>query len=287
MNALVSTFIASLRSPCTRASYGAAVDRMLTRLQAHVADPLRAPMADVAPWLQLWAVELARLSLATQRLHIAAANSFYAYLVRMGIRDTNPVQMVPRPRAPDWRDQKAPCHSEADAKKFYAAALETKDPTVRYRDRAMFGMMLSSGLRRAEVGGLRFADLLEGATKVRVMGKGAKRRTVQLEPGTHVALAAYLEASRRQLPQPPTDSVFLGAQGMAIKLSSISWRARDICARAGIAREATHTLRRSYATILASRGATVDQLMGALGHSSPAMSRRYIKNDETTLTLSL
>ena len=78
------------------------------------------------------------------------------------------------------------------------------------RDRAIAGLMLLSGLRSAEVLGLRVADVDIGRGWVRVTGKGDKERRVPLDPDVAGLIQSYLLAER---PETASRTLFVVAKG--------------------------------------------------------------------------
>ena len=74
------------------------------------------------------------------------------------------------------------------------------------RDTCLIELLYGSGLRAAEVCGLRLGDLEQDGRRLRIWGKGAKQRMVPVsEPGTE-ALATWLASGRPVLRDlaPPT-----------------------------------------------------------------------------------
>src|SRR2546429_635933 len=78
------------------------------------------------------------------------------------------------------------------------------------RDRAIAGLMLLSGLRSAEVLGLRVADIDIGRGWVRVTGKGDKERRVPVDPDVAGLIQSYLLAER---PETSSPALFVVAKG--------------------------------------------------------------------------
>jgi site-specific recombinase XerD len=79
-----------------------------------------------------------------------------------------------------------------------------------WRDRAIGGLMLLSGLRSAEVLGLRVADVDVARRWVRVSGKGGKERSVPIDTDVAGAIQTYLLAER---PETDSSSLFVVAKG--------------------------------------------------------------------------
>jgi len=87
---------------------------------------------------------------------------------------------------------------------------------LELRDRAMFELAYSSGLRAEEIVGLRLQDIDHDAEQVRVEGKGRKTRLVPVGEPALLAVALYLERARAALCSPASrggDALFLSRTG--------------------------------------------------------------------------
>ena len=121
------------------------------------------------------------------------------------------------------------------------------------RDRAIAGLMLLSGLRSAEVLGLRVADVDIGRGWVRVTGKGDKERRVPLDPDVAGLIQSYLLAGR---PETASRALFIVAKGphrgqplTAAGLRRVFRYHREI---SGVAAGHPHALRHSFVICTAS-----------------------------------
>src|SRR6266702_2439134 len=117
------------------------------------------------------------------------------------------------------------------------------------RDRAIAGLMLLSGLRSAEVLGLRVADVDIGGGWVRVTGKGDKERRVPLDPDVAGLIQSYLLAER---PETVSEALFVVAKGAhrgqpltAAGLRRVFRYHREI---SGVAAGHPHALRHTFGT---------------------------------------
>ena len=145
------------------------------------------------------------------------------------------------------------------------------------RDRAIAGLMLLSGLRSAEVLGLRAADVDIGRGWVRVMGKGDKERRVPLDPDVAGLIQSYLLAER---PETPSRALFIVAKGpnrgqplTAAGLRRVFRYHREI---SGVAAGHPHALRHSFGTALAEAGVDLPVLQALMGHDHVDSSAAYI-----------
>ncbi len=145
------------------------------------------------------------------------------------------------------------------------------------RDRAIAGLMLFSGLRSAEVLGLRVADVDIGGGWVRVTGKGDKERRVPLDPDVAGLIQSYLLAGR---PESTPDALFIVAKGptrgqplTAAGLRRIFRYHREI---SGVAAGHPHALRHTFGTALAEAGTGLAVLQALMGHDHVDSSAAYI-----------
>ncbi len=146
-----------------------------------------------------------------------------------------------------------------------------------WRDRAIAGLMLLSGLRSAEVLGLRVADVDIARRWVRVVGKGDKERSVPIDTDVAGAIQTYLLAER-----PETDSTALfvvakGAnRGQPLTPAGLRTVFRYHRERAGVPRGHPHALRHSFGTALAEAGVDLSVIQALMGHDHVDSSAAYI-----------
>ncbi|HEV2070851.1 MAG TPA: tyrosine-type recombinase/integrase [Acidimicrobiales bacterium] len=153
------------------------------------------------------------------------------------------------------------------------ARVEGDDPAVRRRDDAVLELLYGSGLRVAELCGLRPDDIdLIGGT-VTVWGKGAKQRRVPLSAPTVEALSGWLSGGREALltPVSPIDAVFLNRRGKRLGTRDV----RRILDRRAAAPTHPHALRHTFATHLLDGGADLRAVQELLGHADLATTQHY------------
>jgi site-specific recombinase XerD len=145
------------------------------------------------------------------------------------------------------------------------------------RDRAIAGLMLLSGLRSAEVLGLRVADVDIGRGWVGVIGKGDKERRVPLDPDVAGLIQSYLLAER---PDTASRALFVVAKGphrgqplTAAGLRRVFRYHREV---SGVAAGHPHALRHTFGTALAEAGVDLPVLQALMGHDHVESSAAYI-----------
>ncbi|MBA7577493.1 Tyrosine recombinase XerC [subsurface metagenome] len=133
------------------------------------------------------------------------------------------------------------------------------------RDRAMFELMYSSGLRVGEAVSLEMADIDFESRMVLVKGKWGKDRVV---PVGEVAVE-YLKSYLKRRWQARGDQVFIGQWGKLIP-SNVNQFFKKWAGKAGVMRKnlTVHSIRHSVATHLLENGADIRYVQELLGHES-------------------
>jgi len=226
---------------------------------------------------QLHARGLAPRTLASL---LSAWRGLYRWLVRHRGYPANPVTGVRAPK-PGKRLPKA--LSVEQVQRLLEIGADGEPATLR--DRAMFELMYSSGLRLAELVSLDLGDgrldLREG--EVTVTGKGAKTRTVPVGARARAALGDWL-AARAQLAAPQEKALFVGARGRRISHGTVQKRLRLLGARHGVqGRLHPHMLRHSFASHVLQSSQDLRAVQEMLGHASIATTQVYTHLDYQAL----
>lgn len=198
---------------------------------------------------------------------IAALRSLAAFLLRQGKLARNPFKLLPAPK----REKLLPKFlTLPETDRLIHTAGNTH---FAARDKALFELMYSSGLRRSEVTGLKIRDVDFFNGVVRVLGKGNKERLVPVTDEALYTLKYYL--STRPNPQ-PQDALFLNAHGKPLTGDGLAFIFKNTAIAAHLARKVTpHSLRHSFATHLLNNGCDLRSLQEMLGHKTLAATQVY------------
>ena len=193
---------------------------------------------------------------------IASLRSFAAYLLEQGELARNPFKLLPAPK----REKILP-------KFLTVPETEQAHTKLSPRDRALFELMYSSGLRRSEVTGLKVQDVDFFNGIVKVFGKGAKERLVPVTDAALAALKDYLACRPNPKPQ---DALFLNKNGRPLTGDGLAYIFKNTAIAAHLVRKVTpHSLRHSFATHLLNNGCDLRSLQEMLGHKSLAATQVY------------
>jgi len=157
-------------------------------------------------------------------------------------------------------------------------ACSTRAPTG-VRNRALIAVLWRSGLRISEALALelRDVDLQAGSLRVR-HGKGDRSRTVGVDEQTAAMLARWIDR-RRKLSPGARAPVFCTLAGGRIDTSYVRHLLPRLAAKAGLDRRVhAHGLRHTYASELARERTPINVIRDALGHTSLAVTDRYLRD---------
>jgi len=205
---------------------------------------------------------------------LSSWRAFYRFLLeRNPSLDENPCTGLRPPRSPR-RLPKALSPDEA----MRLLEFDDQEP-LALRDRALFELAYSSGLRLAELAGVDLDRLDLAHGEVRVWGKGAKERIVPVGASARAAVEAWLRV-RGTLAKPATAALFVGRAGTRVTPRSIERRLAALAARQGLAQHVhPHMLRHSFASHVLQSSGDLRAVQEMLGHASIASTQVYTHLD--------
>jgi tyrosine recombinase XerC len=207
----------------------------------------------------------------------AAVRSFFKYLMRLHVVESNPCAAL-QPLKQQRRLPKFLDPHETD--RLLRAPSEVRSTLFgRARDTAMLATLYSGGLRVGELVSMSVADLNLAEGTAPVLGKRRKVRQVFLGRHAVEALTHYLEKRRELLEKLRLESeaLFLNRRGGRLTARSVERFFERYAAVAGVeyAKSHPHVLRHTFATHLLDRGADMRHVQELLGHASLSTTQIY------------
>lgn len=220
---------------------------------------------------------LGRSSIARK---LAAVRSFHDHLVRAGTTDQNPAELLPTPKV----HTRLPRVLGPDEVANLLDRIPARTP-LEVRDRALFELAYSCGLRAEEIVSLDLDGIDFEAETLRVLGKGSKTRIVPVGEPAQRAVERYLQRARPALVSAPgEEALFLSRRGRRLSTSDVRRRLGRWLREAAVAGSISpHTLRHSFATHLLEGGADLRSIQELLGHSSLSTTQLYTRVEPSRL----
>ena len=222
------------------------------------------------------------LSFVCQGRRLIAVRTFFKWLTKQHHLMLNPASELELPRA----EKRLPRHvlTVAEVEQVINACDTTDATGLGLRDRAMLETLYSTGMRRAELVGLRIddIDLVRGTLFIR-QGKGKKDRVVPVGERAVAWVGRYRHEVRERYVELPDDgSLFLAKHGEAMSAKQLSNIVRLTIERANLERfqamhpnAACHLFRHACATHMLEAGADIRFIQALLGHADLGATAVY------------
>ncbi|HEX7010118.1 MAG TPA: site-specific tyrosine recombinase/integron integrase [Phycisphaeraceae bacterium] len=219
-------------------------------------------------------------SAATTARKIATLRSFYKWMCKRSIIESNPMLLIRTPK----QAKRLPKAISVEQVEKLLAAPDNRD-TLGARDRAILETLYSTGVRVSELVDLNRNDLDLATQTIHVRGKGKKERIVPL--GTHAmsAIRHYMtllepdprfRALRDRSMTDPAVPLFVNKTGGRLSSRSVRRKLDKYLRIAGLDPSISpHTLRHSFATHLLDNGADLRSVQELLGHQSLSTTQIY------------
>ena len=215
------------------------------------------------------------LSAASVARQLSSWRGFYTFACRrlgfagnpcLGLRPPKAAKALPDILSPDTCSQLLDRATEADG-------------ALVARDRAMFELFYSSGLRLSELTGLDLDDVNLQSGEAEVTGKGRKTRIVPVGQAALDALSAWLP-QRQVLLRDPTPALFIGQHGGRLSPRSVQLRLDRWACLAGLGQHVhPHLLRHAFATHVLQSSGDLRAVQEMLGHASISTTQVYTHLD--------
>lgn len=220
----------------------------------------------------LFQQQLEGRSPATIARRLAAAKSFYKYLINEGILQKDPTADLEFPRLA----QKLPrVLTVAEVDTLLSQPLLSAPAGIR--DKAMLELLYATGIRVSELVSLNLEHINLASGFIRCFGKGSKERIVPLGDVAIRFLKEYLSRGRSKIVKagdPP--ALFVNQHGKRLTRQGFWKIIKKYASTAKINKDITpHTLRHSFATHLLENGADLRSVQEMLGHADISTTQIY------------
>jgi len=283
MKTIVDAFISYLKierqlSPHTLSSY----QRDLTQAIDYFKEQAETSDVKVESWQQInshqYRAYVARqhrknLSGKTIQRQLSSLRRLYEYLIKEQLASNNPLKGVTAPKT-GRKLPKAP-----DIEQIEQLLHEDDSDPLLVRDRAMFELFYSSGLRLSELTNIDGIDLKLPDQQLRVLGKGSKERELPIGKKAVAALKKWLKV-RGELAKADEQAVFVSRFGTRITQRGVQQRLNKMAIDQGLPIHLhPHMLRHAFASHLLESSGDLRAVQELLGHADISTTQIYTHLD--------
>ncbi len=209
---------------------------------------------------------------------IASVRTFYKFLYREHLIDSNPTLNLTSPKRP----KSLPKFLTIDEVEKILNNVKMDTP-AGYRNRTILELLWATGMRVSELSGLNFENLNLENNEITVFGKGAKERIVLISDRAKKYLERYINSVRplvakgyKMPTQTESSPIFINNTGFRLQNKSIRNAINEIVNNIELPKHVTpHMFRHSFATRLIENGADLRVVQELLGHASISNTQIY------------
>jgi len=278
MMLLIEKYIKYLRyeknySLHTEISYSKDLHQFAEFLSTHFPDvEIEAADSDI---IRMWIVSLMeeKISPRTVNRKLSTLKSFYKYLLRIGTISVNPVKKITGPKVA----KPIPAFvNNADMDKILDEKENPGEDTFEsLRDHLMIELFYVTGIRRAELIGLKDTDVDHDKKTIQVTGKRNKQRLIPLSNEIISQIERYIEIRNGEI-ENRSGYLFVRNDGQQLYPMLVHRIVTgNLQQISKLAKTSPHVLRHTFATSMLNEGADINAVKELLGHSSLAATEIY------------
>jgi integrase/recombinase XerC len=213
------------------------------------------------------------LSGKTIQRKLSALRRLYEYFIKQQLAVNNPLKGIAAPKT-GRKLPNAPDIEQLDQ------LLNNSDTDIYHiRDRAMFELVYSSGLRLSELTGINCLDIRMEDKQLRVLGKGNKERVLPIGQKAIEAIHQWLNV-RNNLAKSDEAALFVSKHGTRITSRAVQQRLEQLAISQGLpAHLHPHMLRHAFASHMLESSGDLRAVQELLGHADISTTQIYTHLD--------
>lgn len=227
-------------------------------------------------FIRSWLASLKSEGMESRSLNrkISSLKSFFKFQLREGKIETTPMSAIISPK----NKKRLPHFVESSDMESLLNGMEFQEGWEGQTEKLVISLLYNTGIRQAELTGLKESQVDFSNQTIKVLGKGSKERIIPANPELLKDIKLYLQEKHRlfgkEVPQ-----LFLTGKGKALYPRYVYNLVRKyLTLVTTIEKKSPHVLRHSFATHLMNNGAELNAVKELLGHASLAATQVYTHN---------
>jgi len=258
-----------------------AYSKDLNQFQHHITENLEIASItevdhhDIRSWI-VSILEDDKLQPTSVNRKISCLRSFYKYLMRNEIVVKNPMSKITSLKT----KKKLPLFLEQSQMENLLDKMEFGDDFSGVRDKLIIELLYCTGMRRAELIGLKAIDVNGSKQELRVLGKRNKERIIPLSPQTISLISEYQQVLSSHFSETISSKHLLLDDNGKVMSDGFVYRKVNKYLRlvTTIGKKSPHVLRHTFATHMLNNGADLNAIKELLGHANLSATQVYTHN---------
>lgn len=251
----------------------------LAQFQAFISHKFQTEELSEATQLMIrsWVLSLMddAISARTVNRKIASLKSFFKFLIKREVIAKNPTSKIK-----SLKTQKE-LPSFADEKEFsaYLNSGVFVDSFEGRRDQLVLELLYGTGIRQAELLGLKVSDINKNQSTIKVLGKRNKERVIPISNSLMLLIEKYINEKNHVFSHDQSSYLIVNRDGgQAYPMLVYRVVKKYLTDVSSLDKKSPHALRHTFATHLLNKGADLNAVKDLLGHSSLAATQVYTHN---------
>ena len=227
--------------------------------------------------IRSWMASLMAHSTSSRSINrkITTLKSYYKFLLREGVLEQNPMLKIQSPKI----SKNLPVFIEKDKMDVLLDQIAFGGSFVGIRDRLILELFYATGIRRAELIGLKPQDVDLYNCEIKVLGKRNKERIIPFTLQVKKLIVEYIESKEKEQFQKTDEKFFLTEKGEAL-YPKLVYRIvkKYLSLVTTVKKKSPHVLRHTFATHMLNNGADINAIKELLGHANLAATQIYTHN---------
>ncbi|KAA6303782.1 MAG: Tyrosine recombinase XerC [Candidatus Ordinivivax streblomastigis] len=204
---------------------------------------------------------------------LSSLKSFFLYLYRKKQIEANPMKKVSGPKT----KKPLPYFVKDQAMHHLLTDVEASDCSFESeRNKAIIDVFYTTGMRCAELAGLKNEDVDFGAQLIKVTGKRNKQRLIPFAIPLKETLQNYIAVRDEEIQAIEEKSFFVRKDGRPLNNNMIYHIVKKQLAEVpNLSKRSPHVLRHTFATSMLNNGADLNAVKELLGHASLSSTEVY------------
>lgn len=236
------------------------------------------PLTEIKPtFVRSWLAELKGGGMESKSINrkISSLKSFFKYQLRQQIITVSPMTGIISPKV----NKRLPQFVDKKDITTLLTHVEFPGTWAGKTDELILHLFYNTGMRQAELTGLKEVNISKSNSTIKVLGKGNKERIIPISNELMQKMQAYVADKRKQLEMFDKTVLLVTATGKKLYpryvYSAVNKYLKEVTT---IDKKSPHVLRHSFATHLMNNGADLNAVKELLGHSSLAATQVYTHN---------
>ncbi|OEK02549.1 integrase [Roseivirga sp. 4D4] len=251
----------------------------LGQFRSFIQDKFQADQLSEATQLMIrsWVLSLmdANISARSVNRKIASLRSYFKFLLKREEIKKDPTSKIRSLKI----DKELPSFADEAEFSTFLDSVVFPDSFEGRRDQVILEMLYGTGIRLAELLGLKVSDINESQSTIKVLGKRNKERVIPISNALSELVKSYVDEKNHVFSHDLNSYLIVNKDGgQAYSMLIYRTVKKYLSQVSSIDKKSPHALRHSFATHLLNKGADLNAVKDLLGHSSLAATQVYTHN---------